>query len=103
MAALEVAEAPVAGFGELAGSADAAQTLAAGHAVEQRVEHGRGGLAEGDDVDALEAGEIDGGRAAAVGQKPVQGVALKAQTAVEGLGDVTGGEGTGEDAGGRRV
>ena len=103
MAALEVAEAPVALLGQLVGAADAAQALAALHAVEQRIEHGAGGLAQGDDKDALVAGEIDGGRAAAVGQKAVQRVALKAQAAVEGRGDVAGLDGAGKDFGGRGV
>ena len=103
MAALEVAEAPVAVFGKLVGAADAAQALAALHAVEQRLEHGAGGLAEGDDKDALVAGEIDGGRAAAVGQQAVERIALKAKAAVEGRGDVAGLDGAGKDFGGRGV
>ena len=68
----------------LVGAADAAQALAALHAVEQSLQHGAGGLAQRNHKDALVGGEIDGGRAAAVGQQTVQRIALEAQTPVEG-------------------
>ena len=103
MAALKVADAPVAVLGKLVGAADAAQALAALHAIEQGFKHGAGGLAERDDKDALVAGEVDGGGAAAVGQKAVERVALEAQAAVEGGGDVAGLEGAGKDFGGGGV
>jgi hypothetical protein len=103
MAALKVAEAPVALFGQLVGTADAAQALAALHAVQQGIEHGAGGFAQRDDEDALVAGEIDGGRAAAVGHQPMQRVALKAHAAVEGRRDVAGLQRAGKDLRGRGV
>ena len=103
VAAFKVAEAPVALLGNLVVAADAAQALAALHAVEQGFEHGSGGLAERDDKDALVAGEVDGGRAAAVGHEAVERVALEAQAAVEGGGDVAGLDGAGKDFGGRGV
>ena len=103
VAALKVAEAPVALLGNLVVAADAAQALAALHAVEEGIEHGAGGFAERDDEDALVAGEVDGGRAAAVGQEPMERVAFEAQAAVEGGGDVAGLDGAGEDFSGRGV
>ena len=90
-------------LGQLVGAADAAQSLAALHAVEQGIEHGAGGLAEGDDKDALVGGQVDGGGAAAVGEQAVEHVALKAKAAVEGGGDVAGLDGAGKDGGGRGV
>ena len=103
MAALKVAKAPVARLGQLVGAADAAQSLATLHAVEQRIQHGPGGLAQRNDKDALVAGEIDRRRAAAVGQQPVQCVALKADAPVEGRCNVAGLEGAGKDFSGRGV
>ena len=41
---------------------------------QQGLEHGPGSFAERNDEDALVGGEIDGGRAAAVGQKTIQSV-----------------------------
>ena len=103
VATLKVAKAPVAGFGKLVGAADAAQALAALHAVEQHIKHGPGCLAQRNDKDPLVAGEIDRGRTAAVGQKPMQRVALKANAAVEGRCDVAGLDGAGKDFSGRGV
>ena len=103
VAALKVAEAPVATLGNLVVTTDAAQAFAALHAVEKGIEHGAGGFAERDDEDAFVAGEVDGCGAAAVGQEPMERVAFKAQAAVEGGGDVAGLDGAGEDFSGRRV
>ena len=64
---------------------------------------GAGGLAERDDKDALVTGEIDGCGAAAVGQEAVQRVALEAQAAVEGGGDVAGLDCAGKDFSSRSV
>ena len=103
MAALEVAEAPIAALGKLVGAADAAQALAAVHAIEQHIKHGAGGLAQRDDKDLLVTGEIDRLRPAAVGQQAMQRVALKADAAVEGRGNAAGLDGAGKDFSGRGV
>ena len=103
MAALEVAEAPVAGGGQLVGTTDAAQALAALHAIEQDLEHGAGSLAESDDENPLVGGEIDGGGAAAVRHQAVQRVAIEAQAAVEGGSNVARLERAGKDVSGRGV
>ena len=84
VAALEVAEAPVAALGELVGAADAAQAIAAVHATEQHIEHRAGCLAQRDDKNLLVMGETDRIRPAAVGQEAMQRVALEAEAAVEG-------------------
>ena len=88
--ALEVAEAPVALAGHLVGATDAAQALAALHAIEQGVEHGAGGLADGDDEDALVSCQIDDLGAAAVGHEPHQLVSIETHAAVERAADVAG-------------
>ncbi len=103
VATLKVAKAPVAGFGQLVAAADAAHALAALHAVQQRIQHGPGGLAQRNHEDALVAGEIDGGRTAAVGHKPVHYVALEANAPVECRCDVAGHHGAFEDFSGRGV
>ena len=90
VAALEVANAPVAFPGQLVAAADAAQTLPALHALQQGFQHRPGSLAQSNDKDALVAGEIDRRRTAAVGQKPMHRVALKANAPVKGRCDVTG-------------
>ena len=59
-------------------AADAAQALAPLHPLQQRVEHRRRRLAQRDHKDALVAGQVDRLRPAAVGQQPLQLVALKA-------------------------
>ena len=103
MAALEVAESPVAALGKLARAADAAHTLAALHAIKQNLEHGAGGLAQRNDKNLLVAGEVDGVRPAAVGQKAVERVAFNADAAVEGCGDVAGAQRAGKNFRSRRV
>ena len=97
VAAFEVAEAPVALFREVLGAADAAQALAALHAVEQDFEHGAGGLADRDDKDALELREIDDVGSAAVGNQPLERVAFEAHAPIEGGLDVAGFERAGKD------
>jgi hypothetical protein len=97
MAAFKVAKTPVALFGELAGAADAAHSLAALDAIEQNLEHGRGGLAQRDDKDALAARDVDGLRSNAFGQKAVESVALDANAAVEGRCNAACLDGAGED------
>ena len=66
-------------------------------------EHGSGGFAERNDKDALVGGEIDGCRAAAVGHKAMQNVALKAQAAVESGRDIACLERAGKDVSGSGV
>ena len=56
MAAFEVAETPVALGRQLIGTTDAAQTFSPLHAVKKDFEHGAGGFANRDDLDALVAG-----------------------------------------------
>jgi len=103
VAALEVAKTPVAGSGQLVRAADAAHALAAFHAVKQRIQHGPGGLAQRNHKDALVAGDINRRRTAAVGQGPVQRVALKANAPVEGRFDIAGLHSAGKDFSSRRV
>ena len=103
MATLEIADAPVALAGNLIGAADAAQALAALHAAEKRVEHGRGGFADSDDEDALEVFQVDYGGAGAFGEEPVHFGALEAQAAIEGGVDAAGVEPVAEDRGGGGV
>src|ERR1035441_10214242 len=77
VAALEVAKAPGAVRGKLVGAADAAQSVAALHAVEKHIEHGCGYLAQGDDDNLFVAVEIDGVGTAAVGEKAMEVVDRK--------------------------
>ena len=55
VAALKIANPPVALFGQVIRATDAAQSLAPLHAVQQDFKHGPGGLAQRDDKDALVA------------------------------------------------
>src|ERR1700683_3474209 len=100
MATLEIAKAPVAFRGNLGGATNAAQTLAALHAIQQGFEHWRGGFAERDDEDAFVGGKSDGVGSAAVGHEAVESVALKAQAAVEGGSNVACLESAGKNFGG---
>ena len=84
-------------------AADAAQSLAALHALEQDLQHGPGGLAQRNHEDALVGGEIDRCGSAAVGHKAMQSIALEAQAPVESRRDVARLERAGKDFGGRGV
>jgi hypothetical protein len=103
MAAFKIAETPIAGGGRLVGTTNAAHAFATLHALEKDLKHRAGSLADGDNKDALVCGEIDGGRAAAIGHEAVKPVALKAQTAIEGGSDIACLERAGEDVSGRGV
>ena len=70
MAALEVPNPPVTLMRGLVAATDAAQTLSALHTIEQNIEHGKRRFAQSDHKDSLVVGQVDGGRADAVGQKP---------------------------------
>ncbi len=78
--AFEVAETPVALFRLVLGTADAAQALAALHAIEQDFKHGAGGLTQRNDKDAFELREIDDVGSAAVWDKPLAGCCLRSES-----------------------
>src|SRR5450631_1550776 len=100
MSAFKITEAPVAVPGQLVGTTEAAQTLAARHAAEQGFQHGPRSLPHGDDEDALVAGKLDGRRTTAVGQQAMQCLSLKTQAAIKGRSDIAGGDRTGKDPSG---
>ena len=100
VAAFEVAEPPVALLRQVLCAADAAQTFAALHAIEQNFEHRAGGLAHGDDKDSLELREIDDVGSAAIGKQPLEGVAFEANAPIEGGLDAACLERAGKELGG---
>jgi hypothetical protein len=81
MPAFEVAEAPVALLRQVVGAADTAHALAPLDAIQQHIEHGRRGLADGDDEDALVGAQVDVFGAAAVGQQAMKDVSCRFSSA----------------------
>ena len=81
MAALKIAETPVALLGQVFRATDAAQSLAPLHAVQQHFQHRPGSLAQGNDKDALVLREIDGVWTAAIGDQAAQRVSAQSAAA----------------------
>src|SRR5260370_20132231 len=83
MPGLKITNAAVPLLRKIFRTANAAQSLAAFHAVQQHVEHWPSGLAEGDYKDALVLRQVDAFGAAAVRKKAVKRVSVETDAPVK--------------------